>query len=107
MGCSSRTIYVRISETFYFNWRTFLHLQLPLESSQMGKVKLASKIKLCSPADGLVPSGCLTVSLQNCYFDVMEPFSEKGNIDMLKRSGFVDISGVFQYLCFRGYLCIK
>jgi tRNA (cmo5U34)-methyltransferase len=38
---------------------------------------------------------------------VMEPFSEKGNIDMLKRAGFVDISGVFQFLCFRGYLCIK
>ena len=38
---------------------------------------------------------------------VMEPFSEKGNIDMLKRAGFVDVSGVFQFLCFRGYLCIK
>ena len=38
---------------------------------------------------------------------VLEPFSEKGNLDMLKRAGFVDVCGVFQYLCFRGYLCIK
>ena len=38
---------------------------------------------------------------------VLEPFSEKGNLDLLKRAGFIDVSGIFQYLCFRGYLCIK
>ena len=38
---------------------------------------------------------------------ILEPFSEKGNLDMIKRAGFIDVCGVFQYLCFRGYLCIK
>ena len=38
---------------------------------------------------------------------VLEPFSDKGNIGLLKRSGFSDIQSVFQYLNFKGYLCIK
>ena len=38
---------------------------------------------------------------------VLEPFSDKGNIGLLKRSGFSDIQSVFQYLSFKGYLCIK
>ena len=38
---------------------------------------------------------------------VLEPFSEKGNLGLLKRSGFVDVIGVIQYLNFKGYLCIK
>ena len=38
---------------------------------------------------------------------VLEPFSDKGNLDMLKRSGFKDILPIFQWLCFKGYLCIK
>lgn len=38
---------------------------------------------------------------------VLEPFSDKGNLDMLKRSGFKDIFPIFQMLNFKGYLCIK
>jgi tRNA (cmo5U34)-methyltransferase len=38
---------------------------------------------------------------------VMEPFSDKGNLGILKRSGFVDIIPIFQWLCFKGYMCIK
>ncbi len=38
---------------------------------------------------------------------VMEPFSTKGNLDMLNRAGFVDILPVFKWVCFEGYLCIK
>lgn len=38
---------------------------------------------------------------------VMEPFSDKGNLLMLKRSGFQDVTGVFQWMCFKGYLAIK
>ncbi len=38
---------------------------------------------------------------------VLEPFSTKGNIDMLKRSGFVDIITVQKYLSFEGFLAIK
>lgn len=38
---------------------------------------------------------------------ILEPFSTQGNIDLLKRSGFVDITTVFKYICFEGFLAIK
>ena len=38
---------------------------------------------------------------------VLEPFSTQGNIDMLKRAGFVDIISIFKYLSFEGFLAIK
>jgi len=38
---------------------------------------------------------------------VLEPFSTQGNVDMLKRAGFVDIISVFKYVCFEGFLAIK
>ncbi len=38
---------------------------------------------------------------------VLEPFSSQGNIDMLRRAGFVDINTVQKYLCFEGFLAIK
>ena len=38
---------------------------------------------------------------------VMEPFSTNGNIELLKRAGFVDITTVFKYVCFEGFLAIK
>jgi len=38
---------------------------------------------------------------------VLEPFSTQGNLDLLKRAGFVDIMTVFKYVCFEGFLCIK
>ncbi|MDB5860285.1 MAG: type 12 methyltransferase [Ramlibacter sp.] len=38
---------------------------------------------------------------------VMEPFSTQGNIDLLKRAGFVDIMTVQKYVCFEGFLAIK
>ena len=38
---------------------------------------------------------------------VMEPFSTKGNMDMLKRAGFKDILTVFKYGFFEGFLAIK
>jgi len=38
---------------------------------------------------------------------VLEPFSTQGNIDLLKRAGFVDIITIFKYICFEGFLCIK
>ena len=30
-----------------------------------------------------------------------------GNLDLLKRAGFVDIMTVFKYICFEGFLAIK
>ena len=38
---------------------------------------------------------------------VLEPFSTQGNIDLMKRSGFEDITTVQKYLCFEGFLAIK
>ena len=37
----------------------------------------------------------------------LEPFSTNGNLDMLKRAGFVDIMTVMKYVCFEGFLAIK
>ena len=38
---------------------------------------------------------------------VLEPYSNFGNKRYLKRGGFKDVQTIFQYLCFKGYLCIK
>ncbi|MEK7298654.1 MAG: methyltransferase, partial [Candidatus Margulisiibacteriota bacterium] len=38
---------------------------------------------------------------------VLEPFSTQGNLDLLKRAGFVDVTSVMKYICFEGFLAIK
>lgn len=38
---------------------------------------------------------------------VLEPFSTQGNLDLLKRAGFVDVLTVYKYVCFEGFLAIK
>jgi tRNA (cmo5U34)-methyltransferase len=38
---------------------------------------------------------------------VLEPFSTQGNVDMLRRAGFVDIVTIMKYICFEGFLAIK
>ncbi|KPM33417.1 Type 12 methyltransferase [Croceitalea dokdonensis DOKDO 023] len=38
---------------------------------------------------------------------VLEPFSTQGNLDLLKRAGFVDITSVMKYVSFEGFLAIK
>ena len=38
---------------------------------------------------------------------VLEPFSDQGNLGLLKRSGFKDIIPIFQWMNFKGYLSIK
>ncbi len=38
---------------------------------------------------------------------ILEPFSDQGNLGLIKRSGFKDIQTIMQSLCFKGYLCIK
>ena len=38
---------------------------------------------------------------------ILEPFSMKGNLDMLKRAGFVDIATIFKYVPFAGFISIK
>ncbi|WGF89874.1 methyltransferase domain-containing protein [Marinivivus vitaminiproducens] len=38
---------------------------------------------------------------------VLGPFSSQGNLDMLGRAGFADVTSVFKYVCFEGFLAIK
>ncbi|MEL7085185.1 MAG: methyltransferase domain-containing protein [Cyanobacteria bacterium J06597_1] len=38
---------------------------------------------------------------------VLEPFSTEGNLGLLQRAGFVDITTVMKYVCFEGFLAIK
>ena len=38
---------------------------------------------------------------------ILEPFSTKGNMDMLKRAGFVDMTSVIKDISFEGFLAIK
>lgn len=38
---------------------------------------------------------------------VLEPFSSQGNLDLLKRAGFVDVMPIYRNLCFEGLVCIK
>lgn len=38
---------------------------------------------------------------------VLEPFSSQGNLDFLKRAGFVDVMSIMKYVCFEGFLAIK
>ncbi len=38
---------------------------------------------------------------------VLEPFSTQGNLDLMKRAGFVDIMTVMKYVTFEGFLAIK
>ena len=38
---------------------------------------------------------------------VLEPFSTQGNLDLLQRAGFIDITSVMKYICFEGFLAIK
>lgn len=38
---------------------------------------------------------------------VLEPFSTQGNLDMLKRAGFIDIMTIMKYINFEGFIAIK
>lgn len=38
---------------------------------------------------------------------VLEPFSTQGNLDLLRRAGFVDVLTIFKFICFEGFLAIK
>jgi tRNA (cmo5U34)-methyltransferase len=38
---------------------------------------------------------------------ILEPFSTQGNIELLKRAGFVDIMTICKWVCFEGFLAVK
>lgn len=43
----------------------------------------------------------------NSLKGVLEPFSTRGNLDMLHRAGFVDVMTIYKHVCFEGFLAIK
>lgn len=43
----------------------------------------------------------------NSLKGVLEPFSTRGNLDMLYRAGFVDVMTIYKHVCFEGFLAIK
>lgn len=47
------------------------------------------------------------VSKSRSLKGVLEPFSTQGNLDLLGRAGFKDISTIMKYVCFEGFLAIK
>ena len=47
------------------------------------------------------------VHKQRSLKGVLEPFSTAGNLGLLKRAGFEDITTVFQWVYFQGFFCIK
>ena len=47
------------------------------------------------------------IAKQRSLKNVLEPFSTNANIEMLKRSGFVDVMSVYKFICFEGFLAIK
>ncbi|MDR4305209.1 methyltransferase domain-containing protein [Chelatococcus sambhunathii] len=38
---------------------------------------------------------------------VLEPFSTQGNLDLLSRAGFQDVTTIMKYICFEGFVAIK
>ncbi|MEM7543607.1 MAG: methyltransferase domain-containing protein [Pseudomonadota bacterium] len=38
---------------------------------------------------------------------VLEPFSTAGNLALFERAGFVDVTSVYKFICFEGFLAIK
>lgn len=38
---------------------------------------------------------------------VLEPFSTQGNLDLLRRAGFVDLMTISKWVCFEGFVAIK
>ena len=52
-------------------------------------------------------SGNEIVAKSRSLKGVLEPFSTEGNLGLLQRAGFVDITAVLKYVCFEGFLAIK
>jgi len=52
-------------------------------------------------------NGTEIVSKSQSLKGILEPFSTQGNIDLLKRAGFVDYMTIMKYVCFEGFLAIK
>lgn len=47
------------------------------------------------------------INKANSLKGVLDPFSSQGNIDLMKRAGFIDIMTIMKYVSFEGFLAIK
>jgi tRNA (cmo5U34)-methyltransferase len=47
------------------------------------------------------------INKQKSLKGILEPFSEEGNLTLLKEAGFKDIMPIFKWVCFEGWLVIK
>ena len=47
------------------------------------------------------------VSKARSLKSVLEPFSTQGNLDLLDRAGFKDVTTIMKYICFEGFVAIK
>lgn len=65
-------------------------------------VTLYNEFKL---ANGFSPEEILTKT--RSLKGVLEPFSTEGNLGLLRRAGFVDITTILKYVSFEGFLAIK
>lgn len=52
-------------------------------------------------------SGDEIIAKKRSLKGVLDPFSRVGNLGLLERAGFVDITTVMKYICFEGFLAIK
>lgn len=52
-------------------------------------------------------SGNEIVAKNRSLKGILEPFSRAGNMGLLERAGFFDITTVMKYICFEGFLAIK
>ncbi|MEO8302734.1 MAG: methyltransferase domain-containing protein [Betaproteobacteria bacterium] len=65
-------------------------------------VTLYNEFKL---ANGFSPEEILTKT--RSLKGILEPFSTEGNLGLLRRAGFVDITTILKYVSFEGFLAIK
>lgn len=47
------------------------------------------------------------VSKARSLKSVLEPFSTQGNLDLLDRAGFKDVTTIMKYICFEGFVAIR
>jgi tRNA (cmo5U34)-methyltransferase len=55
--------------------------------------------------NGFTPENIISKSMS--LKGVLEPFSTQGNLDLMKRAGFIDITTIMKFICFEGFLAIK
>ena len=99
-----QTLFDRVFESL--NWGgafvMFEKVRAPDARFQDLLVTLYNEFKL---SQGFSPEEILTKT--RSLKGILEPFSTEGNLGLLRRAGFVDITTIMKYVCFEGFLAIK